>query len=238
MAFKSVGMRKMQKIIKIILSIPNTLIFNFKCFPLREAMILPVIVSYNVKMRNLRKGAVHIHGPVSTGMISIGVAEGTNGIQEMKGRGYILFGKNSGNITFRGKAQLAKGISLNVDTGKIIFGKGFTCNKYCFIASAKQIDFGDDVMLGPYTTIRDMDGHNIYNLKDEKKEHPINSASEIKIGNHVWTGAYASILKGCDVADGCIIAFGACVTKSFQEKNCVVGGVPGIIIKREIVWQR
>lgn len=83
----------MQKIIKILLSIPNTLIFNLKCFPLPEALSLPVIVSYNVKMCNLRKGAVHIKGPVSTGMISIGVAEGTRGIPEMRGRGYIFLEK-------------------------------------------------------------------------------------------------------------------------------------------------
>ena len=93
-------------------------------------------------------------------------------------------------------------------------------------------------MLGPYTAIRDMDGHNIYNLENEKKLLPINEASEIKIGNHVWTGAHSSLLKGSELADGCIVAYRACVTKPFQEKNCIIGGVPGTIIKKNIVWER
>lgn len=227
----------MKKIIKILLSIPNTIKLNLLCFPFQEAIKIPVIVSYSVKMCNLRRGAIKIDGIKSRGMISIGVAEGTDGIHDMKGRGYIRFGKE-GTLIFKGKAQFAKGISLNVDTGKIIFGNGFTCNKYCFIASSERIIFGDDVMLGPYTTIRDMDGHNIYENTDIDMRQSINKANDIFIGNHVWTGANASILKGSQILDGCIVAYGACVTKAFEETGCIIGGVPGKVIKKNIKWVR
>lgn len=228
----------MKKILKILFSIPNTIKFNFKCFPFWEAVNIPVIVSYSVKMSNLRRGAIRIEGSKSRGMITIGVAEGTDGIHDMKGRGYIRFGKGEGSLTFKGRAQLAKGISLNADTGEIVFGNGFTCNKYCFIASSKRVVFGNDVMLGPYTTIRDMDGHNIYNSKDINMKQAINKAEDIFIGNHVWTGANVSILKGSKILDGCIVAYGACVTKVFEETDCIIGGVPANIIKKSIKWVR
>lgn len=228
----------MNKFLKILLSIPNTIIFNFICFPFREAIKIPVIVSHSVKMYNLRRDAVRIEGVKSCGMITVGVAEGTDGIHEMKGRGYIRFGNGAGVLVFKGKAQLAKGISLSVDTGEIIFGNGFTCNKYCFIASSKRIIFGNDVMLGPYTTIRDMDGHDIYDSKDVDRKYPINIADEIFIGNHVWTGANTSILKGSRILDGCIVAYGACVTKAFEVTDSIIGGVPGKVIKRNVKWVR
>lgn len=230
----------MNKCLKILLSIPNTVKFNLMCFPIREAVRIPVIVSYAVKMSNLRRGVIKIEGEESPGMITIGVAEGTNGIQEMKGRGYIHFGNKEGRLVFKGKAQLAKGISLSVDTGEIIFGNDFTCNKYCFIASSKRIIFGHDVMLGPYTTIRDMDGHDIYdsNGTDITSKSPINKAADIIIGNHVWTGANSSILKGSRIANGCIVAYGACVTKKFEERDSIIGGIPGRILKKNVEWIR
>ena len=228
----------MKKILKIMLSIPNTIKFNFKCFPLREAVNIPVIVSYSVKMSNLRRGAIRIEGSKSCGMITIGVAEGTDGIHDMKGRGYIRFGRGEGSLIFKGKAQFAKGISLNVDTGEVVFGNGFSCNKYFFIASSKKVVFGNDVMLGPYTTIRDMDGHDIYYSNDINMKQPINKADDIYIGNHVWTGANVSILKGSKIPDGCIAAYGSCITKTFEETDCIIGGVPGRVIKKRIKWIR
>jgi acetyltransferase-like isoleucine patch superfamily enzyme len=78
-------------------------------------------------------------------------------------------------------------------------------------------------------TIRDSDNHLITSNPDFQKTMPI------KIGNHVWIGLNAVILKGVTVGDGAIIAAGAVVTRDVPER-CLVGGVPAKIIKENVKW--
>jgi len=49
---------------------------------------------------------------------------------------------------------------------------------------------------------------------------------DVIIGNDVWLGSNVTILKGVHVADHCVIAAGAVVTKDVQPKYSVWGGVP------------
>ena len=51
----------------------------------------------------------------------------------------------------------------------------------------------------------------------------------VKIGNHVWIGTRAIIMKGVTIGDGAIIAAGAVVTKDIPDGS-VVGGVPAKVI--------
>ena len=55
--------------------------------------------------------------------------------------------------------------------------------------------------------------------------------SPVVIGNDVWIGARATILRGVTVGDGAIIAGGSVVTKDV-EPYAVVGGVPAKPIKK------
>ena len=45
------------------------------------------------------------------------------------------------------------------------------------------------------------------------------------IGNDVWVGAYAVVLAGVHIPDGCVIAASAVVTKS-PEPFTIIGGIP------------
>jgi acetyltransferase-like isoleucine patch superfamily enzyme len=57
----------------------------------------------------------------------------------------------------------------------------------------------------------------------------------IIIGNHVWVGMNATILKGVTIGDGAIIAAGSIVTKDVKA-NTLVGGVPARILKENVEW--
>lgn len=61
-------------------------------------------------------------------------------------------------------------------------------------------------------------------------------SAPIVIGNHVWIGLNVTILKGVTIGDGCMVAAGAVVTKSFPP-NYLIGGVPAKIIKEDILWR-
>jgi acetyltransferase-like isoleucine patch superfamily enzyme len=52
----------------------------------------------------------------------------------------------------------------------------------------------------------------------------------IKIGKNCWIGSKVSILDGVQLGNGCIVAAGAVVTKSFPD-NSIIGGVPAKLLK-------
>ena len=76
--------------------------------------------------------------------------------------------------------------------------------------------------------IRDSDNHTIIGGKEK--------TAPIKIGNHVWIGARATILKGVKIGDGAVVAAGAVVTRDVPP-NTLVGGVPAKIIKENVSWE-
>ena len=57
----------------------------------------------------------------------------------------------------------------------------------------------------------------------------------IIIGDKVWIGMRATILKGVVIGDGAIIAAGAVVTKDVSP-GTLVGGVPAKLIKKDVIW--
>jgi acetyltransferase-like isoleucine patch superfamily enzyme len=54
---------------------------------------------------------------------------------------------------------------------------------------------------------------------------------EISIGDDVWVGANATILKGARIGDGCIIATGAVVLKGDYPARSVLAGNPAKVVK-------
>jgi len=104
----------------------------------------------------------------------------------------------------------------------IKIGKNTTIGYNTFIVSSKSIIIGNNCLIAPFVYIID-DNHRIkkgvnINLQDHDK-------APIKIGNDVWIGAKAMILKGVTIGDGAIIAAGSIVTKNV-ESNAVYGGMP------------
>ena len=53
---------------------------------------------------------------------------------------------------------------------------------------------------------------------------------DVNVGNNVWIGYGACILRGCAVGDNAVIGTNAVVTKDVPA-NAVVGGVPARLIR-------
>jgi acetyltransferase-like isoleucine patch superfamily enzyme len=122
---------------------------------------------------------------------------------------------------------------------KLLIGEDLSCSACRVIfheESGLIVKIGDDCMFSGGIIIRPSDGHTIYNV-DTKKA--INAPSGgIIIGNHVWLGLEAKILKGANIADNTIVGMTAIVTKSFREQNTVLAGIPARVIKRGVNWDR
>ena len=105
-------------------------------------------------------------------------------------------------------------------------GTGFA-NDFFQVYCNKQITIGDDVIIAKEVCIRDSDRHSIDGS---------DSVSPITIGNHVWIGTRATILKGVTIGDGAVVAAGAVVVHDVPP-HCLVGGVPAKIIRNNIEWK-
>jgi len=111
--------------------------------------------------------------------------------------------------------------------GNLTLGSGF-CNSNVKIRCKNSITIGYNVAISHDVTIMDSDAHGIdYNGYEMTKP--------VVIGDNVWIGTRATILKGVNIRNGAVVAAGAVVTKDIPE-NCIVAGVPAKIIKENVSW--
>lgn len=221
----------MNKLLLLLLSVPNTIRFNLHYFPLRDALRLPVLVSYKVKLKKLgRKGDFVC--PVKTGAVRMGFSDGAYDMGI--GKKSTFTQEKGTKIIFDGRGGFCNPFFLTVGGGgQVRFGNHFQANTGFVLSCCKGITFGRDVLIGWNVTVLDGDGHLIYNRQEQT---PINLPREVTVGDHVWIGANAAVLKGSTVADGSVVSLGAVVSGVFPEGNQILGGVPARVVKSGVEW--
>lgn len=132
-----------------------------------------------------------------------------------------------GRCSVEGDFQLFTGSSVIVAKGaQLSLGSGYVNNR-ASIACFSNIAIGQDVAIGPEVHIRDSDSHAV---SGSARPH----TQPIAIGDHVWIGSRAMILKGVTIGDGAIVAAGAIVTKDVQP-GTLVAGAPARFV-RNATW--
>ncbi len=168
------------------------------------------------------KGRAEIKGSV-TGTGNIVVGEGWKGLIAEPTQLVI---KGNGQLILNGQFTLHSGGTIGIQIGaKLTLGSGFA-NRHSWISCGSEITMGDEVFIADQVIIRDWDGHTIVGKPDK---------APIRIGNHVWIGMRAIILKGVTIGDGAVVAAGAVVTKDVPP-GAVVAGNPTKVVKDGVEW--
>lgn len=150
-----------------------------------------------------------------------------NSIKKNSRSTIIRLDKNA-TLTVKGDFSIYyDGDIIVFENGKLELGSGFF-NSNVKIRCKNKIKIGRNVAISHDVTIMDSDAHKIH-YKGYKMTNPI------IIGDNVWIGSRAIILKGVNIGNGAIIAAGSVVTKDVSP-NCMVAGVPAKIIKQNIKW--
>lgn len=110
--------------------------------------------------------------------------------------------------------------------------------KSLFVA-ANRISIGSDVLISWGVTVVDHDSHAVdFDLRRHdvagwlmgEKDWSNVAIAPVKIGDKVWIGFGASILKGIEIGEGAIVAAGSVVTKNVAPWT-LVGGNPARVIR-------
>jgi len=212
-----------------ILALPNTLRFNFKYFPFKQAIKLPVYVSHRVWLMQIN-GNIQIEGPIRRGMITIGF--GRIGIFDRQNSRSIWL--VAGRVVFKGSARIGHGSKVSVGgRGKLILGDRFTISAESTIVTNKKVEIGNNVLFSWDILLADTDFHDIKNSGGEV----INPDAPVIIGDNVWVGCRSMILKGSKIPSGTIVAAGTTITSTVNYgKNSIVGGNPVNILKENVYW--
>ncbi len=220
----------LKKVIILILSIPKILYLNFKTFEFKKAIYMPIIIKYNVKVKEIHKKCIELR---NWDKEHYRIKFGFGGSKHISPNRYtILSIGKQGKIIFSGKAEFGEGCSIRCDFGKLTFGKNFSANKNCCINCEYAINIGNDVLLGWNINFRDTDGHQIF-VNEQGSELQKN----IIIGNHVWICSYVDILKGAQIGDNSVVAWKSLVLKKFENNNVLIGGSPAKVIKKIDDWK-
>lgn len=207
----------LKKIILKCYKIINVLPFNNSFRTRKTKVVNKGKLLYNCKIKSYGKNTIIFHkgGIIRNTTICI---RGNNNVVEIGKDTYI----NHGNIY------------IEDHNNRITIGNGTNlCGKiHLACTEGKSILIGNDCLCSSEIVLRTGDSHSVVDLSGKR----INSAADVIIGDHVWIGYRVLINKGVVIPQNTVIGTGAVVTKSFEEANTILAGVPAKVVKRNINW--
>lgn len=209
-------------------SLCKTLRFNFRYFSFSTALRFPVIVARNMRLREL-KGEVEIKGEIKTGGIRLGYGKmGHFDARDQRG-----IWDNRGKVIFHSTAYLGLGTRISVNPNAVLnLGQGFNITAKSTLLVEKEISFGKGCLLSWDILVMDTDFHPIYSAKGNL----LNPASAVRVGDNVWIGCQALILKGSMIPSGSVIGARAKVSGFLATENTVYAGEPLKEVRNDIRW--
>lgn len=137
-----------------------------------------------------------------------------------------------GKLVFNADYTVGAGCRFDIGEGaEARFGSGYANPNTTFIIM-NRLSVGDETIISWGCEFLDNNFHSL--------SYPGSlslSETGISIGRRVWIGSNVKVLPGARIPDGCVVAAGSVVSGHFTESNCLLGGVPARVIKKEVHWE-
>lgn len=130
-------------------------------------------------------------------------------------------------VTFGDRVFLRRGVIIG-GGGRLVVGTKTTLNEQVFIAVTESVTIGSNCMLAPRVYILDVD--HAYERRDIPMATQGYKSAPVVIGDDVWIGTQAVILRGVTIGTGAIVAANSVVTCDV-EPYTIVGGAPSKLLK-------
>ena len=133
-----------------------------------------------------------------------------------------------GEIRFGRFVWIGDGSKIRCHEGVVEIGAKTVMGQECTISAYQRVRIGEECVIADRAMFIDFD-HGMVEV-----ERPIRLQGiykrDVEVGNNVWIGYGACILRGVRVGDNSVIGTNAVVTKDVPA-NAVVGGIPARIIR-------
>jgi acetyltransferase-like isoleucine patch superfamily enzyme len=150
------------------------------------------------------------------------------------GRGLELKIEPRGQVRFGRFVWIGDGTKIRCHEGVVEIGSKTVMGQECTISAYQRVRIGEQCVIADRAMFIDFD-HGVVEV-----ERPIRLQGiykrDVEVGNNVWIGYGACILRGVSVGDNSVIGTNAVVTKDVPA-NAIVGGVPARIIRMREVPQ-
>jgi len=140
----------------------------------------------------------------------------------IRGSAWSLFLKRCGRDFF-----VYKNVTI-LTPQNIEVGNNTWINQNCYLVGEGGIKLGSDVMVARNVSLI-TSGHGIEDKNIPMIKQKITAAS-IEVGDDVWIGVNAVVLKGVKIGKGAVVGAGAVVTKDVPD-FAIVGGVPAKVLR-------
>jgi acetyltransferase-like isoleucine patch superfamily enzyme len=111
---------------------------------------------------------------------------------------------------------------------EIVIGEDNWFNNNTMLCAMQSIRVGNECRIGDNVAIMDADFHEI---NPATRNRSVGEVKPVKIGNRVWIGSRAMILKGVTIGDNSVVGAMSLVTKDIPA-NCVAAGVPAKVVRQ------
>lgn len=165
-------------------------------------------------------------------------------------RGPVFMNFGAGIIGQSDKSQIVLGKNVRLSGWLTVLGNGkISVGDYSLIGARSviqawdRVTIGSYVMISPDVWIQDNNSHSIFaqdrlvDMLGSRDFNPVNVdmtnaiVKPIMIGDHVWIGRRAIILKGVTIGDRAVVAAGAVVSQDVPA-DTVVAGNPAKPVKK------
>lgn len=158
---------------------------------------------------------------------SVGPGFQMESLPYLQGKGRIVIG---GAVRLSGKSTIAFGSRAEA-LPELVIAEGSFIGHQCAFNIGRSIRIGKHCLLAGGVRVFDMDGHPIDAAARRNGEPtPPEGIRAVVLGDDVWVGAGATILKGVTIGDRAIVAAGSVVTRSVPC-DTVVAGNPARVVK-------
>ena len=135
----------------------------------------------------------------------------------------------SGAVVLGRDVLLAEGVRLHLrDAGaRLEIGDGSFLNYRTEVIAHERVTIGRGCLFAWDVQVLDSDSHRI-----DGAPH----TAPVVIGDRVWVGCRATVLKGVTVGDGAVVAAGSVVTRDVPPRT-LVGGNPARVLRTDVTWE-
>jgi acetyltransferase-like isoleucine patch superfamily enzyme len=156
------------------------------------------------------------------------------------GKGLELKIEPRGQIRFGRFVWIGDGTKIRCHEGAVEISAKTVMGQECTISAYQHVRIGEQCVIADRAMFIDFD-HGVVEVERSIRLQGIYKR-DVEVGNNVWIGYGACILRGVSVGDNSVIGTNAVVTKDVPA-NAVVGGIPARIIRmreapRELRWER